>query len=91
MCSKLKIVIQALVVSFIIHLIYIVGMMLVGYIKTRNYKPDITNGWEKVETLQNEVAFGTVGSPLFFLFTFVGVALICGLIIFLYSKIAGLK
>jgi hypothetical protein len=73
-CAKLKTVIQSLVVSFVIHLIYIVGIMIVGYIKTRNYKPDIANRWGKVETLQNEVAFGTLGSPLFFLFTFIGVA-----------------
>ncbi|WP_409303094.1 hypothetical protein [Peribacillus sp. SCS-155] len=77
----MKITVQSLVISFVIHLIYIVGTLIVGYIKTRNYKPDIANKWEKVETLQNEVAFGVVGSPLFFLFTFIGVALICRLII----------
>lgn len=91
MCALLKTIIQSLVISSVIHLIYIVGTLIVGYIKTRNYKPDIANRWGKVETLQNEVAFGAVGSPLFFLFTFIGVALICWLIIISYGKIVGLK
>lgn len=50
----MKIIIQAFIGSIIIHIIYIVGMMLDGYIKTRNYKPDISSAWEKVETLQSE-------------------------------------
>ena len=89
MCAELKTIIQSLVISFAIHLIYIVGTMVVGYVKTRNYKPDIENNWENIKILQNEVAFGVVGSPLFFLFTFIGVALICGLIIISYGKIIG--
>lgn len=87
LCAELKTIIQSLVISFVIHLFYIVGTVLVGYIKTRNYKPYIGNEWGNIETLQNEVAFGMVGSPLFFLFTFIGVALICGLIIISYGKI----
>lgn len=87
--AELKTIIQSLVISFVIHLIYIVGTVGVGYIKTRNYKPDIENKWENIETLQNEVSFGMVGSPLFFVFTFIGVALICGLIIISYRKFVG--
>ncbi|MFC0562167.1 hypothetical protein [Halalkalibacter alkalisediminis] len=87
----MKTIIKSLGVSCVIHLIYIFGTFIVGYIKTRNYKPDIVNKWEKVETLQNEVAFGVVVSPLFFLITFIGVALICGLIIISYEKIVGSK
>ncbi|WP_144555263.1 hypothetical protein [Bacillus sp. X1(2014)] len=85
----MKTIIQSLVISIVIHLIYIVGTLVVGYIKTKSYMPDIENKWENVETLQNEVAFGAVGSPLFFLFTFIVVALICGLIIISYGKIVG--
>ena len=48
----MKTVIQSLVISFVIHLIYIVGTMVVGYIKTSNYKPDIENNWGNIKTLQ---------------------------------------
>ena len=87
MSAEMKTVIQSLVISFVIHLIYIVGTMVVGYIKTRNYKPDIENNWGNIKPLQNEVVFGVVGSPLLFIFTYIGVALICGLIILSYGKI----
>ncbi|TWI58032.1 hypothetical protein IQ10_01363 [Halalkalibacter nanhaiisediminis] len=87
--AELKTIIQSLVISFVIHLIYIVGTVGVGYIKTRNYKPDIDNKWDNIETLQNEVSFGMVGSPLFFLFTFIGVALICAIIIISYRMFIG--
>lgn len=82
----MKTIIQSLIASFITHILYFGGMMLVGYIQTKKYVPDINHAWEDVEVLQNEVAFGAVGSPLFFIFTFVGVALVSGLIIFLYKK-----
>ncbi|MDQ0231222.1 hypothetical protein [Metabacillus malikii] len=82
-----KPIIQSLVISFVIHLIYFVGTFVVGYIKTRNYKPDLVSNLETIETLQNEVAFGMVFSPLLFLFTFIGVALISGFVIKLYRKL----
>jgi hypothetical protein len=89
MCGKWKTIIQSLIISFVIHLIYLVRTLVVGYIKTKNYIPDISNTWVTVETLQNEVAFGAVGSPLFFLVTFIGVALISGLIIISFGKKVG--
>lgn len=83
----MKTVLQALIGSIAIHLVYMVGMMVVSYIKTRNYKPDIASAWDKVETLQNEVVFGRVNSPFPYLLTFIGVTVICGIIIFLYKKL----
>lgn len=83
----MKIILQAFISSIIIHIIYIVGMMLVGYIKTRNYKPDIASAWDKVETLQSEVVFGKVNSPFLYLFTFIGVTVMCGIIIFSYKTL----
>lgn len=80
----MKMIIQAFFCSIII---YIVGMMLVSYIKTRNYKPDIESTWDKVETLQSEVVFGKVNSPFLYLYTFIGVTVICGIIIFSYNAI----
>lgn len=83
---NVKVVLQAITGSIIIHVFYIVCMMLVGYFKTKAYKPDIAVEWDKVEMLQNEVMFGKVISPSFVLLSFVGVAVICGAIILLYKK-----
>lgn len=83
----MKTIIQSLVVSFIIHLIYIGGSLLDGYIKTRYYTPDFDDKWENVKLLQNEVAFGTSASPLIFLITFFGVAVIYGVIVIAFKKI----
>ncbi|MDF2000847.1 hypothetical protein [Peribacillus frigoritolerans] len=47
----MKVVLQAIIGSISIHVIYVVVMMLVGYIKTKNYKPDIESAWDKVATL----------------------------------------
>ena len=81
----MKLVLQALCSSIAIHIVYFIGMMLVGYIKTKNYKPDFTSKWDNVETLQSEVAFSKAHSPLLYLFIFVVVTVICGIIIF-YTK-----
>jgi hypothetical protein len=83
----MKVLFQAVIGSIVIHIIYIVGMMLVSYIKTRNYKPDIASAWDKVETFQSEVVFGKVNSPFLYLFTFIGVTMICGIIMFSYKKL----
>lgn len=72
---------QAFIGSVVIHVVYFFGMMLFGYIKTRNYKPDFASAWDNVETLQSEVSFSKVNSPFLYRFTFVGVAVLCGIII----------
>ncbi|MFC9601838.1 hypothetical protein ACFTQL_29550 [Peribacillus butanolivorans] len=83
----MKVVLQAIIGSISIHVIYVVVMMLVGYIKTKNYKPDIENAWDKVETLQNEVEIVSVTSPHFYVLSFLGVAVICGIVILSYEKL----
>ncbi|WP_449623113.1 hypothetical protein [Robertmurraya sp. Marseille-Q9965] len=83
----MKTIIHSLIVSVLFHIIFFGGMLVVGYVKTRNYEPDLANRWERVEILQNEVAFGTVGSPLIFIFTFIGITLISFLILFFYQKL----
>jgi quinol-cytochrome oxidoreductase complex cytochrome b subunit len=82
-----KIVIQALILSFLVHIVYFLGMFLVGYFQTISYKPDIKNAWQSVDYLQNEVAFGVSISPLSYLLSFLGVTFVCGIIIFLYKKL----
>lgn len=83
----MKLFIQAAIGSIAIHVIYFVGILLIGYIKTMNYTPGIEGSWESVDMLQNEVAFGMTGSPFFFLFTFIGVTLFCEMVIVLYRKV----
>jgi len=83
----LKTIILSLCISFVVHLIYLIGTLVIAYIKTKNYTPNLENNWENVGTLQNEVAFGAAGNPLVFLLTFIGVAFICGFIILSYEKI----
>jgi hypothetical protein len=83
----MKVILQALIGSVVIHIIYFVSMMVVSYIKTRKYKPNLGNAWDHVETLQSEVVFGQVGSPFLYLITFVGVTVICGIIMFSYKKL----
>lgn len=84
----MKLILQAAILSLVIHIIYIIGMIFSGALRTKLYQPDITNAWENVETLQNEVVFGRVyaPSPFIYLFTFIGLAFICGIIIFFYKK-----
>ncbi|UII57666.1 hypothetical protein LS684_09690 [Cytobacillus spongiae] len=82
----MKTIIQAFVLSFVIHVLYIGGTFVVGYIQTLNYHPDIAHKWESIDTLQNEVALRMVGSPLYYVLTFIGCALFCGLIIYGYEK-----
>jgi len=82
-----KLVLQAIIGSIVIHVVYSMGMMLVGYIKTKNYKPDFASAWDNVETLQSEVVFSKGSSPFLYLLTFLGVAVICGIIIFSYKKL----
>lgn len=89
MKTIIKTMIQSFVISFVIHFICIIGTLAVVRIKTRNYKPDFASEWENFETLQNEVAIGVAGSPLFFLFTFIGTAFITGFIIILYRMFVG--
>ena len=77
----MKTVVYSLGISLAVHLIYLVGTVAIGYIKTRNHKIDLEGGWENVEIIQSEVAFGMTGSPLIFLFTFFVLSIICGLLI----------
>lgn len=83
----MKTIIQSFIISFVVHFLVIGGTLLFGYVKTKKYKPVITNQGENVEILHQEVAFGVGGSPLFLLFTFIGFALISGLLLICCRKI----
>ena len=83
----MKIAIQALFFSLLLHFIYIAGVLLTSYIQTQDYKPDIAKSWENVDMLQNEIAFGVIGSPLVLAYTFIGTTLIFGLVLYSYRKV----
>ncbi|WP_391119806.1 hypothetical protein [Psychrobacillus sp. L3] len=82
----MKIILQAIFGSLLIHLIYIVYTVLDGYLKTKYYTPDISSAWNNVDMLQNEVAFGMVSSPFFYVFSFLRAAIICAIFISFYEK-----
>ncbi|WP_226086758.1 hypothetical protein [Mesobacillus sp. S13] len=85
----MKLFFQAAIGSIAIHVIYFVSILVIGYIKTVNFTPDIEESWNRVDSLQNEVAFGMTSSPFFFLFTFIGMTFFCVMIIVLFRKVKG--
>ena len=82
----MKTVKQSMVISFLIHLVYIGGAFIKGYIETKNYQPNLGSQWENTEILQSEVAFGVSGSPMFYLLSFIGVTLLCDITFIMYKK-----
>jgi hypothetical protein len=82
----MKVLSKSILFSLVIHMIYFVGMMLVGYFKTKFYTPDIFKAWNDVHTLQSKAAFGFVYSPWIFLVSFIGIAIFSGVIIITYKK-----
>ncbi|GGA15415.1 hypothetical protein [Psychrobacillus lasiicapitis] len=83
----MRIILQAFIGSIMIHLIYTAYTIINGYIKTKFYNPDMQNAWETVDVLQNEVAFGMIMSPYFFLYSILILTVICAIILFLYEKL----
>jgi quinol-cytochrome oxidoreductase complex cytochrome b subunit len=83
----LKTIIQAIIASIAIHLLYFLGTMLTGLVKTLNYQPNIARAWNDAEMLQSEVAIGYVASTNFYLYSFLGVTVVCIIIIILFKKV----
>jgi len=55
---------------------YIIATFGIGFIRTLNYEPDIIAEADNVTMLQNEVTLGTTGSPLIYVFTWIGLAIV---------------
>ncbi|WP_215114717.1 hypothetical protein [Exiguobacterium sp. s70] len=66
----------ALLLSAALHVIYVVATFGIGFIRTLNYTPDIIAEADNVTMLQNEVTLGTTGSPLIYVFTWIGLAIV---------------
>jgi hypothetical protein len=60
--------------------------MIIGYISTKRYVPDMEAAWNNVEKLPNRISFGATISPAFYFFSLVIVALLCGFIILLSKR-----
>ena len=85
--ETLRLFLQAVIFSIVIHVIYIGGSLVHGLSQTWNFVPDIENAYENVTVLQNEVSFGYVGSPMYLVFTFIVMALIGAAAIQLLKRI----
>ncbi|MFJ7934555.1 hypothetical protein [Sporosarcina sp. NPDC096371] len=83
----MKVVLQSIIAAIAVHIIYIVGMMVAGYIKTKNYKTDAPFSQGGVVVLQDEIAFGLIASPSFGLLSITGVAILFIVMIGLGKKI----
>ncbi|EPE62271.1 hypothetical protein L479_01335 [Exiguobacterium sp. S17] len=73
---NLKNIKLAVFISAALHILYFVGTFGVGFIRTVTYEPDIIAQADSVVVLQDEVVIGTIGSPLIFVFTFLGITII---------------
>lgn len=82
----MKLIIQSVILSILAHVIYFVGSLIHGIYLTNHFVPDIVNEYADVTYLQNEVAFGHVISPLYYIISFVLISLIGAVVISLFNK-----
>ncbi|RCW42134.1 hypothetical protein [Paenibacillus prosopidis] len=57
--SRVKVLIESLMVTFLTAVVFIGWQVVNGYLLTKAYVPDIVNSYASVDNLQNKVAFGT--------------------------------
>ncbi|MER2038226.1 MAG: hypothetical protein ABS944_08775 [Solibacillus sp.] len=74
----MRIAAQAVVGSLLLHIVYVVIVLAIGYIQTVNYRPEFL---ENVTVLQSEVAFSFSGSTVTLLNSFIFVTLVLGAIL----------
>ncbi|MGG0642991.1 hypothetical protein ABE021_03440 [Sporosarcina gallistercoris] len=82
----MKIIAQAVSASFLIHIIYIFGTLLLGFIQTLIYRPNIETAWRQLDNLQSQVVFGASFSPYIVLLSFVTIAFFCWFILLFIQK-----
>ncbi|MGG3801174.1 hypothetical protein [Metabacillus fastidiosus] len=82
----MKIIVLACIISAALHFVYFSLTFLKGYIITKAYVPDVGKD-ESVYMLQNEVAFGFVGNPFIFVYSFIALAFTCFTIQFVFQKL----
>lgn len=85
----MRILIQASLLSALVHGIFFGGPILIGLVQASFYKPDFIKDFESVYYLQKEVAFGMIITPLGYVslvISFLGVTLMMGLFLTLYKR-----
>ena len=82
----MKLLMQALFFSLVLHIIHFVTMMTIGYIKTKRYEPDIDSAWNNAERLTNNVSIGTSVSPYSYMVSILIGTVICALIIAVVNR-----
>lgn len=82
----MKIIFQAIASSILIHLVYMLGTMLVGFIQTLIYRPDLETAWKQLDNLQNEAVFGITFSPYLMIVSIVSFAFVCWIILLVVQK-----
>lgn len=82
----MKCILQALAISLLIHVIYVVGTLSLGFIKTLIYRPDIETAWTQIDALQSSVAFGVTFSSYIIMLSFVCGFLVCWAALFVIQK-----
>lgn len=83
----MKITKRAMLISTALHLLYLIATFGIGFIRTLNYTPDIIADADNVTMLQNEVTIGTTGSPLIYVFTWIGLSVLLALGMFTAQRI----
>lgn len=84
----MKLILQGALISCLLHILYFVGNILIGFWKTSTFEPEIINSFENVTMLQNEVVIGTVreGFPYMYIFTFIGATIVCSILLYVLKK-----
>lgn len=80
----MRIVMQALGGSVLLHIIYIGSGMVIGWIDTKRNALQFSPG---DIVLQSEVTFGFVGNPVYLLISYVGVAVILAIVLTFWKKV----
>ncbi len=75
----MNIIKRAVLLSTALHLLYVAGTFLLGFIQTATYEPDIIAEANHTDLLQDEVVIGTTGSPVLYVFTWIGLAVVIAL------------
>ncbi|KGX84433.1 hypothetical protein [Pontibacillus marinus] len=82
----MKIAYKAVIYSLIIHIAYFASMWFYGFVKTKLYQPSISHEWSEMKHFQEDVVYGVVLSPWYYVASFFGLSLLCGLLLFVFRK-----
>jgi hypothetical protein len=74
----MKLAVKACILSVSCHLLYAAYSVVSGYIKTKNYEPDIDKAWHEATSAPASVAFAPAPSPWILPLTFIAGALLFG-------------